>query len=105
MSFPKSEALKIATLPNGVQLSYVRQGTGAPLVFVHGTMSDYSMWSAQFSALASQYDCISYSRRYAYPNDNLPIVSDYSALKDARDLALFMDASVGEDFEAQIFEL
>ena len=81
-------------LPNGVNLAYVRggQATGAPLVFVHGTMNDLRMWQPQWQAFTGQYDCIAYSRRYAYPNDNRPIASDYSALTDAEDLGLFLDA-------------
>ena len=29
---------------NGVKLSYTEQGTGVPVVFVHGSMSDRRIW-------------------------------------------------------------
>jgi len=34
---------KQITLPNGITLHYVEQGSGAPVIFVHGSLSAKSM--------------------------------------------------------------
>ena len=52
----------------GTSLAYVEQGSGEPVVFVHGAVSDYRTWLEQFEALAGDYRVISYSRRAHYPN-------------------------------------
>ena len=49
---------------NGAELSYVSQGSGAPVVFVHGAVADLRFWEPQRAAFAKQYRFISYSQRY-----------------------------------------
>jgi pimeloyl-ACP methyl ester carboxylesterase len=85
-SSASTPALKEATLPTGVRLHYVEQGSGAPLIFVHGSLGDYTYWQGEVGPFAEKYHAIAYSRRYNYPNDN-PAVSNYSAVTDADDLA------------------
>lgn len=80
------------SLPNGVQLHAVRAGRGQPLVFIHGAMGDWRSWQAQWAAFSAHFDCISYSRRYSFPNQNTMPSPDHSALHEAQDLALLMDA-------------
>jgi pimeloyl-ACP methyl ester carboxylesterase len=41
---------------------------------------------------AQHYRAIAYSQRYYYPNQNLPIVPNYTTLVDAQDLAAFVQA-------------
>ena len=53
---------------NGVELQYLDQGSGAPVIFVHGALVDYRRWAAQFDPFAQHYRMIAYSRRYNYPN-------------------------------------
>lgn len=79
-------------LPNGVQLHTVREGQGTPLIFIHGAMGDWRSWGAQWHAFTPHFDCISYSRRYSFPNQNLMPSPDHSALHEAQDLQLLMDA-------------
>jgi pimeloyl-ACP methyl ester carboxylesterase len=79
-------------LPNGVQLHTVREGQGAPLIFIHGAMGDWRSWAAQWSAFTPHFDCISYSRRYSFPNHNPMPSPDHGALHEAQDLQLLMDA-------------
>ena len=81
------------TLPGGVQLHAVRAGQGDPLIFIHGAMGDYRSWSAQWSAFTPHFDCISYSRRYSFPNQNVMPSPDHSAIIEAQDLLAWMDAS------------
>jgi len=49
---------------NGVDLAYIEQGTGAPVVFVHGAWMDLRYWEPQRQAIATQYRFIAYSLRY-----------------------------------------
>lgn len=79
-------------LPNGVQLHTVREGQGAPLVFIHGAMGDWRSWGGQWPAFRPHFDCISYSRRYSFPNHNDMPSPDHGALHEALDLALLLDA-------------
>jgi pimeloyl-ACP methyl ester carboxylesterase len=73
----------------GVELHYIEQGRGEPLILLHGGQGDYRSWQQHMDALSPHYRVISYSRRHHYPNDN-PIRKDHSALIDAEDLAAFV---------------
>ena len=53
---------------NGYELAYVEQGQGEPVIFVHGGLQDYRMWSEQLPKFATHYRAIAYSRRNSYPN-------------------------------------
>ena len=77
-------------LPNSVVLNYVREGNGRPLIFIHGAMGDWRAWGQQWTVFSQAFDCISYSRRYSYPNPNRMASPDHNALVDAEDLRLFM---------------
>jgi len=79
-------------LTNGVQLHTVREGQGTPLIFIHGAMGDWRSWGAQWAAFTPHFDCISYSRRYSFPNHNPMPSPDHGALHEAQDLLLLMDA-------------
>jgi pimeloyl-ACP methyl ester carboxylesterase len=79
-------------LPNGVQLHTVREGQGTPLFFIHGAMGDWRSWGAQWHAFTSHFDCVSYSRRYSFPNHNPMPSPDHGALHEAQDLLHLMDA-------------
>ncbi|HVS76543.1 MAG TPA: alpha/beta hydrolase [Steroidobacteraceae bacterium] len=78
--------MRVVDIGNGIALHYVEAGEGAPVIFVHGSLSDYSYWNAQVAAFAKHYRVIAYSRRYNYPNVN-PARRGYSAAADAEDLA------------------
>jgi pimeloyl-ACP methyl ester carboxylesterase len=79
---------RTARLPNGVDLCYVEQGNGVPLVLIHGLLGDWRSWQPQWDAFVAQgYRCVSYSRRYSFPNANECASTDHSALVDAADLA------------------
>ena len=73
-----------------MELHYIEQGQGEPLIFLHGGQGDYRSWQPHMDALSPHYRVISYSRRYHYPNEN-PIRADYSALIDADDLAALIN--------------
>ncbi|MCG2638608.1 MULTISPECIES: alpha/beta fold hydrolase [Bradyrhizobium] len=43
---------------NGYKLAYVEQGQGEPVVFVHGGLQDYRMWTEQLPKFARHYRAI-----------------------------------------------
>jgi pimeloyl-ACP methyl ester carboxylesterase len=88
---PNADApiLQTANIGHGLALHYVEQGTGTPLIFVHGSLSDGGYWADQVGPFAKHYRAIAYSRRYNYPNVN-PVRRGYSAVVDAEDLAAFI---------------
>ena len=78
-----------------IELHYIEEGSGPPVVFVHGGLQDYRQWLPQLDRFSTHYRVILYSRRYNYPNINRPIGTGHSALVDASDLAgLLLDLNV-----------
>jgi pimeloyl-ACP methyl ester carboxylesterase len=56
----------------GVGLAYLERGSEQPVVFVHGSISDLTIWEPQLGPIGENYRAIAYSRRYAWPNEDLP---------------------------------
>jgi pimeloyl-ACP methyl ester carboxylesterase len=83
---PPAPALRAASIGHGIVLHYIEAGSGPAVIFIHGSLSDYSYWNQQISAFAEHYHVIAYSRRYNFPNTNAA-QSGYSAVVDADDLA------------------
>lgn len=75
-----------------VELHYIAQGQGEPLILLHGGQGDYRAWRAQIDALAARYRVVAYSRRYHHPNNNPLTATNHSALVDAADLAALITA-------------
>ena len=75
---------------NGVDLVYLEQGQGAPVVFVHGAFSDHRAWEGQREAVARQYRYIALTQRYfgtlPWPDRG----ENYSLATHADDLAVFI---------------
>lgn len=57
---------------NGYEIAYIEAGQGDPVIFVHGGLQDYRMWSEQLPKFAARYQAIAYSRRNNYPNQTSP---------------------------------
>jgi pimeloyl-ACP methyl ester carboxylesterase len=57
---------------NGAQLAYVERGPGDAVIFVHGSPSDLRIWEKQMAAFAESHRAIAYSRRYSWPNADIP---------------------------------
>jgi pimeloyl-ACP methyl ester carboxylesterase len=90
-SNPPANDLKTVTIADGIVLHYAERGQGAALVFVHGSLADYSVWNRELADFSGQYRAIAYSRRYNSPNTN-SIRPGHSAIEDADDLASFIKA-------------
>jgi pimeloyl-ACP methyl ester carboxylesterase len=87
-----SDARMRSLKANGVELSYVEQGTGAPVVFVHGAVADHRFWEPQREPFARRHRFIAYTYRYhgtgQWPDEG----KQYSAATHAADLAAFIKA-------------
>ena len=85
----RAPALKQATV-NGVALRYLEQGTGAPVIFVHGSIADHRTWDAQRDPTARKYRYIALDQRYfgpaPWPDDG----KNFSMATHANDLAAFL---------------
>jgi len=62
-STPQAQAAKEVEI-NGVRLQYVEQGSGEPMVFVHGAPSDLRTWEPVREVVAKNYRFIAYTQRY-----------------------------------------
>ncbi len=72
---------------NGVDLHYIQQGSGDPVLFVHGGgATDLRTWGPQIDPFAEHYRVVAYSLRYHYPNAWDGDGSDYSTAVHALDL-------------------
>jgi pimeloyl-ACP methyl ester carboxylesterase len=86
---PWAQAAKEVEI-NGVRLQYVEQGSGEPMVFVHGAPSDLRTWEPVREGIASKYRFVAYTQRYfgtePWPDDG----KNFSVSMLADDLATFI---------------
>jgi pimeloyl-ACP methyl ester carboxylesterase len=86
---PPGQAAKEVEI-NGVRLEYIEQGSGEPIVFVHGAPHDLSAWEPVREAIAKRYRFIAYTQRYfgtkPWPDEG----KNYSIATHADDLAKFI---------------
>ena len=75
-----------------MELHHLESGGGIPVILIHGGLGDYREWNSQIGRIGSHYRVIAYSRRYNYPNNNAVILPDHSAIVEARDVAVLLDA-------------
>ena len=75
---------------NGVDLPYLDQGRGVPVVFVHGAPGDHRSFEGQRDAVADRYRFIAPTQRYfgtgPWPDDG----AGFSMATHADDLAAFL---------------
>jgi pimeloyl-ACP methyl ester carboxylesterase len=92
MNIKETPNLPVKTIEAGTTtLAYIKQGTGEPVVFIHGALSDYRSWTEQFQALAAAgYRVVSYSRRGHFPNAR--DAENYTRARHAADLIEFLEA-------------
>jgi pimeloyl-ACP methyl ester carboxylesterase len=75
---------------NGFRLQYIEQGSGEPIVFVHGAPHDRRAWETVREEIAKRYRFIAYTQRYfgtePWPDEG----KNYSIATHANDLAKFI---------------
>jgi pimeloyl-ACP methyl ester carboxylesterase len=76
---------------NGVNLYYEESGAGPTMVFSHGIPTDYRAWSSQTRLFSADHRTVTYSRRYAYPNNRDGDVTDSTVGNNAADLKGFLE--------------
>src|SRR5262245_50997504 len=75
---------------NGIDLSYIEEGQGVPVVFVHGSASDARAWEAQRQPIAQHYRYIAVTQRY-FGTGSWPDKGErYSHATHAEDLGAFI---------------
>jgi pimeloyl-ACP methyl ester carboxylesterase len=77
---------------NGVQLHYVEQGQGVPLVFVHEFAGDSESWRPQIAFFGRRYRAIAFNARGYPPSDVPDDVAAYSQRQAAEDIRGVLDA-------------
>ena len=70
----------------GADLTYVEQGSGELVVFMHGTATDYRIWEALRRALPGNVRFVAYSRRHHAPNRAPDAGESYTVKQHAADL-------------------
>jgi pimeloyl-ACP methyl ester carboxylesterase len=79
----------------GARLAFREQGSGEAVVFVHGSISDLTIWEPQLAPVGERYRAIAYSRRYAWPNQDLPSGAKDTMQPHVDDLLAFLRAIDG----------
>jgi pimeloyl-ACP methyl ester carboxylesterase len=77
---------------NGIDLAYIEQGRGQPVMLVHGGFGDYREWDLQLPAFAASFRTIALSCRGAWPNRKLDPDEDITLDMFVEDLASFIKA-------------
>src|SRR5262245_56923180 len=74
---------------NAVTLTYLEQGSGTPVVLIHGGFADHRIWEAQRDVVAAKYRFIAITMRYfgtaPWPDDG----SNFSQATHVADVAAF----------------
>ncbi len=88
-TWPLPDGIKLVDV-NGYPMAYRENGSGTPLILVHGSMNDYRYWNSQTRAFAEQYRVIAVSLRHYFPEPWDGRGDDFSILQHADDVAEFM---------------
>ena len=93
---PQIPDARTVPLSSGSILTFVQEGSGPTVLFVHGSIADLRIWAAQRVPALKQYQLVAYSRRYHYPNAWDGNGSDYTDANHDRDLvALIRELHLG----------
>ena len=87
--WPLPEGIKSFKV-NGYPIAYRENGSGTPLILVHGSLNDYRYWNAQIAVFGAQYRTIAVSLRHYFPEPWNGRGEDFSIQQHADDLAEFI---------------
>lgn len=74
---------------NGITLHFIKMGTGAPLIFLPGSISDYRTWTSIQEQFAHHYECYNISRRFQFPG-HYSAGGDSSVAENTGDIIAFI---------------
>jgi pimeloyl-ACP methyl ester carboxylesterase len=77
---------------NGHEMAYVEEGAGAPLLLVHGALSDLRFWAPQMQAFGRCYRAIAVGLRHHWPERWDGAGDDFTTERHAEDVAAFAAA-------------
>jgi len=77
---------------NGYDIAYAEEGTGEPVVFVHGTLNDYRYWAPQMAPFGERYRAIAISLRHYWPEQWDGVGDDFKIDQHVADTAAFCAA-------------
>lgn len=83
--------VRFATLPSGIPVPFVANGTGEPMLFVHGSLCDYRYWNAQTAILSKHFHCISVSLSHYWPLADARVARTFSWQEHVSELAEFIE--------------
>lgn len=86
------ENMQEVTSSDGTVISFLKRGTGRPLLFVHGTTADHKSWLAVSPHLEQHLTVYAMDRRGRGASGDSP---DYDFIREAEDVAAVVDA-IGE---------
>ena len=79
---------------DGLSIAYIDEGTGPPIVFLHGVGATKTMWAPQLAMLSERFRCIALDYR-GYGESETPPESSLKA--DARDAKSISRAAYARD--------
>ena len=77
---------------NGITMSYVEEGTGEPVVFLHGAVADARVWEAIRPLVSDQFHFIALTLRYHGTGDWPDEGGQFSTVTHADDVVAFIEA-------------
>ena len=77
---------------NGGRLFYLKEGSGPPLIFIHGFCLDLRMWQRQINYFSKKYTCIAFDVR-GFGNSSVTGDQPYSNHEDLNMLLSFLGIS------------
>ena len=91
LAMPDHPGVRSMTV-NGARLAYVDRGAGAPIVAVHGALSDLRIWQTLGATLADDNRFVAPTQRYFGPDDWPDPAAHFSRDTHIADLIGFVEA-------------
>jgi pimeloyl-ACP methyl ester carboxylesterase len=75
---------------NGYDMVFVEQGSGIPLLLVHGSITDFRWWTQQMAPFGAHYRTIAVSLRHCWPERWNGDGDDFTTQQHTKDVAAFI---------------
>jgi esterase len=75
---------------DGYPIAYREQGSGPPLILIHGSVNDYRAWNQQLPVFAREHRTFAISLRHCYPEHWDGNGGDFNVSTHADDVAKFV---------------